>query len=636
MCGIAGVVSVDPSETSLSRLKAMTDALAHRGPDGEGHWTGQEGRVGLGHRRLAVIDLSETGRQPMHYGEGRYTIVFNGEIYNYIELRDALRSRGYRFQSTSDTEVLLAMYDWKKAECLDFLDGMFAFAIYDAADRCLFCARDRFGEKPFYYTYQPGKSFCFGSEMKALWAGGQAKTVNQRMLFNYLAYGLVQNVNDREETFYEGISSLENSHYIWLDTTTLRLEKRKYWDLAINERGAPKGGAGALPSNILEEFRHRLSASVGRRLRADVSVGSSLSGGLDSSVIVCLAAPWLQERGKQMQTFSARFPGFARDEGAYMQMTVDQAKVDPVYVYPIGADLPDKVREILYYQEEPFGSASVLAQYDVMRAAGGQGVTVLLDGQGADEILGGYDRYIPVHIRNLLARNVRQGFGDAGNYLRGQTDNHVNFGLIRRLGNIICNDFPSLSRSFRKGRVGVNQLWAPLFSKSYFEEYKGVSYFPDGTFDWRLQGLDQSLYYDTCYDGLSELLRYADRNAMAHSREVRLPFLDHELVAFLFGLPEDYKIHQGWSKYLLRKAFEDVLPPAIAWRRDKVGYEAPQREWMAHQRVEEAVREAARLLEGQGIIDQGWLDRQKQNGQNAKKGAGNKNWQILLSAGLFG
>lgn len=627
MCGIAGIVSADPAGISLSRLKGMTDALVHRGPDGEGHWTDVEGTVALGHRRLAVIDLTDAAAQPMHYGEGRYTITYNGEIYNYLELKEVLQAKGYRFRSGSDTEVLMAMYDWKKEACLDFLDGMFAFALYDSREKMLFCARDRFGEKPFYYTYEPGVRFRFGSEMKALWAGGQPKAVNHALLYNYLAYGLLQNVNDRSETFYQDIFSLENSHYIRLDTKTLHFEKKKYWDIDPVPAKATEEAA-------MEEFRELLKGSVNRRLRSDVPVGSSLSGGLDSSLIVCLAGEWLRERGVRMRTFSARFPGFARDEGAYMQMAAERAQADPVYVYPTGADLRSKIKEVYYYQEEPFGSASILAQYEVMRASKEQGVTVLLDGQGADEVLGGYSHYYPPYIRELLARGWGAGLSAAADYLRKQTDNDVNRGLIRKTGRIISNDFPSLLRSFKTGRIAVNQTFIPLFNEDYYRAYHRLCYLPGPAFDGRTEGLGAMLYYDAYQGGLSELLRYADRNAMAHSREIRLPFLDRGLVRFLFSLPPDFKIRQGWSKYIMRKAFEPILPPEIAWRRDKIGYEPPQGEWMSHPEVREGAREAARFLVGQGILHKGCLDRKPAAG--GVYPGGRQDWVFLMAAGLFG
>ncbi len=213
MCGIAGIITANKNELSRERLKVMTDIIAHRGPDGEGQWISEDGKVGFGHRRLSIIDLSEAGAQPMHYLD-RYSITFNGEIYNYVELKELCVKQGYQFATQTDTEVMMALYDWKKEECLQYFDGMFSFAIYDAKEKKVFAARDRFGEKPFYYSLMPGSLFVFGSEMKALWAGGIKREVNNRMLYNYLAFKYVDNPSDYSETFFTGISRLPHSHYI--------------------------------------------------------------------------------------------------------------------------------------------------------------------------------------------------------------------------------------------------------------------------------------------------------------------------------------------------------------------------------------------------------------------------------------
>ncbi|MEO6254704.1 MAG: asparagine synthetase B, partial [Ferruginibacter sp.] len=213
MCGIAGIISVDNNDVNKQRLKKMTDIIAHRGPDGDGHWISSNGQVGLGHRRLSIIDLSHEADQPMHYLD-RYQLVFNGEIYNYLELKETLQKQGYTFTTASDTEVLLALYDRDKEDCLQWIDGMFAFVIYDEKQNEIFAARDRFGEKPFFYNYIPGKHFLFGSEMKCLWGAGVEKKVNNRMLYNYLTWNYLDNPNDLSETFYENCTRLPHSHYI--------------------------------------------------------------------------------------------------------------------------------------------------------------------------------------------------------------------------------------------------------------------------------------------------------------------------------------------------------------------------------------------------------------------------------------
>jgi len=266
MCGIAGIISRDPNEVTVERLKKMTDIIRHRGPDGEGEWISENGNVALGHRRLSIIDLSHLASQPMHYLE-RYTIVFNGEIYNYIELKKILLQQGYTFKSESDTEVLMALYDRDKESCLRLLDGMFSFVIYDKERNEIFAARDRFGEKPFFYSYEPGKDFLFGSEMKCLWAAGMDKKVNNQMLFLYLEHGELQHRQDPSKTFYNNCFSLLHSHYLKLSIGNTKLSIKKYYEIdyrnidhAITEEVA------------VETFRELFYTSVSRRLRSDVTV----------------------------------------------------------------------------------------------------------------------------------------------------------------------------------------------------------------------------------------------------------------------------------------------------------------------------------------------------------------------------
>jgi len=230
MCGIAGIIATDSREVSVDRVKRMTDVLSHRGPDGEGQWVSSEGNVGLGHRRLSIIDLSVAGSQPMHY-VNRYVISFNGEIYNYLELREQCVGKGYTFNTQTDTEVLMALYDWKGTEFLDMLDGMFSFALYDQQEKKLFVARDRFGEKPFYYLHIPGKCFLFASEMKALWAADVKREINNEMLFNYLQFGYITNPNDKAETFFQDIKQLPQAHFIEVDVTKVSFSIKKYWDI---------------------------------------------------------------------------------------------------------------------------------------------------------------------------------------------------------------------------------------------------------------------------------------------------------------------------------------------------------------------------------------------------------------------
>ena len=400
MCGIAGIISADSAEINNDSLKRMTDALAHRGPDGDGHWISTNNKVGLGHRRLSIIDLSNEADQPMHY-MNRYSIVFNGEIYNYIELRSTLLKNGYSFSTSSDTEVLIAYYDWKKKDCLKDLDGMFAFAIYDNKENKLFCARDRFGEKPFYYHYKKDKGFYFASEMKALWAFGVEKQVNESFIYNYISNGNIVDPLQPTHTFYKNIVNLQPASYLEVDINNLQVEINKYWDIDIGHRSELKS-----LDDIQSQFYALLEESINRRLRSDVPVGSSLSGGLDSSLIVCMINK-LNDGKINQNTFSARFPDFKKDEGKYMDMVINKTNVSPHFVFPDPAGFIYNIEKLFYHQEEPFGSASIYAQYCVMQLAKEKNVTVLLDGQGADEILAGYHAYFPVYLNETRKQDKK-------------------------------------------------------------------------------------------------------------------------------------------------------------------------------------------------------------------------------------
>ena len=305
MCGIAGILS--KKNIAFSHLKKMTDALAHRGPNGEGHWANEYHTVLLGHRRLSIIDLSDKGSQPMHC-LGRYTIIHNGEIYNYIEIREFLITKGYHFYSKTDTEIIAAAFDFWGKRCLQHFDGMFAFAIWDNKEQQLFCARDRFGEKPFYY-YEDDEHFVFASEMKALWAMGIEKVVSKKMMLNYLTLGQVQNPSDKEVTYYENIYALAPSHYLLFELLPFKYKLNQYWKLNKESK------IDCSVKDAIEKIDFLLGSSIQKKLRSDVAIGTSLSGGLDSSTI----AAYLASKKINLTTFSATFPSFEKDESPFIQ-----------------------------------------------------------------------------------------------------------------------------------------------------------------------------------------------------------------------------------------------------------------------------------------------------------------------------
>lgn len=565
MCGIAGILSLNKNTTTLQNIKKMTDSIVHRGPDGEGHWIDSEQIVALGHRRLSILDLSEAGAQPMHYLD-RYCIVFNGEIYNYLEIREQLLKKGYHFRSNSDTEVLMALFDSKRAACLDDLDGMFAFAIWDKQEQTLFCARDRFGEKPFYYKHTANSEFIFASEMKALWSIGVPKETNNRMLFNYWFFDYLYNPANLAETFYQNIFSLEPAHYIILDKNVKIIAHKKYWDIDYTRQDD-----SISLETAKETFKDLFYTSIQRRLRSDVPVGSSLSGGLDSSSIVC-ALNQIKEKDTIQKTFSARFPSFLKDESKFIDIVLKNTSAEGFSCYPSAEGMNEVIDKVIYHQEEPFGSLSILAQYDVMKLAKEHNTVVLLDGQGADEILCGYHGLVDSFFFELKQKDKKQYDDQIKMYRNVHQHNKIN-SVSRRFRNKLIKDYLT-SKQIDKLlgiRTYISEKFDASVKKDFFESYRKEQF----SKNYKADSLNEMLYQTTMCGSLQELLRYADRNSMAHAREMRLPFLSHELVEFVFRMPATFKVNQGYTKYLLRTSMASILPEEITWRKDKIGFETP-------------------------------------------------------------
>jgi asparagine synthase (glutamine-hydrolysing) len=623
MCGIAGLISIDPEKINNRRLKDMTDCIAHRGPDGEGHWISENGKVGLGHRRLSIIDLSHEADQPMHY-MGRYSIVFNGEIYNYIEIRDTLLQQGYKFQTQSDTEVLMALYDRDKENCLQLLDGMFSFVIYDNKENSVFCARDRFGEKPFFYSYEKGKHFYFGSEMKCLWSGGIPKEVNNRMLFNYLSFGYLENPQDLSETFYSNCTRLEHSHYLTINLSTLEISIHKYYDIDWQHIEH-----SITVSQAKEKFHELFYTSIKRRLRSDVTVGSSLSGGLDSSLVVCVIDELKKGSDQLQNTFSAVFPGYKKDERKFMDYVIAKTNVDPHFVTPNEQGLLNDIDKLSWHQEEPYGSASIYAQFCVMRTALENNVTVLLDGQGADEILAGYHTYYNSYFNELKNSAPLEYKSQYSHYLKLHSSNSINGITTKSLGDRVRDISPQLVKPIKRLKNDFVQFKNPFFHSDFYAAYKKETFVTPGA---NFSTLNESLYSSTFKSGLQQLLRYADRNSMAHSREVRLPFLYHELIEFLFTLPSTFKINEGWTKWIMRETF-DILPKEIGWRTDKIGYEPPQKNWLDNELIQTKVNQTKSNLIQKGILSSKSSSLEFSN-QEAYHGD-NKNWKLLMADTIF-
>lgn len=628
MCGIAGILVAHPAIIRHGQLHAMQDALAHRGPDEAGSWVHPNKTLHLLHRRLRILDLSDQAAQPLHYLH--YTLVFNGEIYNYTELKTILALHGYSFYSTGDTEVIAAAYDYWGLAFLHQLEGMFAFALYDNQQKKLLIARDRMGEKPLYFFARyalAGKleQLLFASEIKSLLAGGIPAVPNPSMLLNYLSLGYVQNPVVKTDTFYKEILNLPPGYLLDIDTAALRFTMKRWYE-PFKSIGHLAKADWQNEEAVTEKFYNLLLQSVRRQLRSDVSVGTSLSGGIDSSSIVALIDALKKQHtptgGWANVCFSAVFPGFAQDESAWSEKVADQFGIKRYTVTPDLENLPNDLEQMFFYQDEPVESSSVLSQYQVYKAAKDMEIQVLLDGQGADEILAGYKKYSHWYLQQLLRQNHKA--------MQVEKSLLQQNGMLQKWGwqNYLAAYLPWQTAQALQQKTRREQDAAPL-QKEWMNQHRDPATF----FKCEVRQLEDILYFNTFNFGLEALLRYADRNSMAHSREVRLPFLNHELVAFVFSLPAHFKIRQGFGKWILRKAMEKLLPQEIAWRKGKVGFEPPQKQWMQDSRIHEKIMDARSLLIHKGILDAGYGN-QPVNDAGAHA-SGNYDWRILCAAHLL-
>ena len=580
----------------------MTQSLAHRGPDGEGYVlfaqserekplpifgplgasVGTEGpglhthRAGLGHRRLAIIDLTPLGHQPMGSEDGRFWITYNGEVYNAPELRQVLQDLGHRFKSSTDTEVVLESYRrWGRA-CLDRFNGMFAFAVWDQRERTLFCVRDRFGIKPFYYRQDAGR-FLFASEIKALLQDGTfQRRPNEGIILDYLSLGRLDHTTD---TFFHNIQQLAPGECLWVYQRGQQgrpsVHCERWWTLGEAPAAVSRDHAVVRTRQLIED-------SVRLELRADVPVGSCLSGGLDSSTIVCLMSRLLADQaarepapaghGVRPQTFSACHEDPRFDERRFIQAVLDWTGAVNHAVFPNPAQLFESLPDVLWHQEEPFSGTSILAQWAVMRAASEAGIKVLLDGQGGDEVLLGY----PGYMGSLLADYVRKGRW-ARAAIEWSAWRRVHGGLHPTLwAGLVRGILPERSVRWLRSRVLDDGAWLDrtFVRRNSSRDAAG------GHRSSRAGSVLDAHVVRALTQDLPALLHYEDRNSMAFSIEARVPFLDHRLVEWLLHLPPEWKIAEGITKRILREAMEGVLPEEVRRRTDKMGFVTPEDEWL--------------------------------------------------------
>lgn len=593
MCGIAGII--DSEGVIPTYLQNMSQILKHRGPDDEGFsiHNNQEStvfykgnntiselshlphisqaqkntnfQVGLLHRRLSILDLSSAGHQPMEYNNKELTIVFNGEIYNYKEIKSELSHKGFKFNSDSDTEVILAAYHNWGEDCVNHFVGMWAFAIYNAKNKKMFLSRDRFGIKPLYYFLNKTK-FAFSSEIKALFAIEDIKPqANMNSVYEYISFGAT---SDPSANLFNDIHVLKPAHNLIIDTTSLNFKTYCYYNLKdkVNNYLLPH------ENDIQNTFTKCLETSINLHLRADVPIGSTLSGGLDSSTLVALSANKME--GKLFKTFTAAYSEKEIDESDFAKKAISSFNnIDAHFIFPTAKSYWEDIDKLIWHQDLPINSTSMFAQWEVMKLANQQNIKVLLDGQGADEILGGYYNFAGIFLIEKLKHFQFASFSNEKNELQQKFSPNIN-NTIGKAGYYFLPEF--LQKNIRaKKRVGMGAI-----SSNYQSHIANLHVPARGGKSFKEQSLLSVQY------GLQDLLRYEDRNSMAFSIESRVPFLDHRLVEFSIALNNDWKIKNGWTKYILRKTAEPILNKEVVWRKYKMGFLTPQKLWKSQSNMQ--------------------------------------------------
>jgi asparagine synthase (glutamine-hydrolysing) len=559
MCGIAALVGLEGRKVDAAALDRMASSLQHRGPDDKGVYI--KGSIGFGFRRLSILDLSPSGHQPKVSHDGKKILVFNGEIYNYIELREELRALGHQFESTGDTEVLLAAYsEWGK-DCLSKLNGMWAFLIYDITEGKIFGSRDRFGVKPLY-RYSSSDLMLFGSEIKAILHSGYYKT---EINFEVAARFLIEGELDVDNmTFYKGIEQIPagSAFELHLDG---RYNTWFYWSLDDIKPDEP--------AHPCETFKQLFDDAVRLRMRSDVPVGVCLSGGLDSTSILCSMSRLKTDSSSPLEAFS--FISKDYDESKYIADTIQLTGAHLNRLEVNTAVLVNKLEKVLWYHDEPVHSMTALVGFELMGLAAQAGVKVILNGQGADETIAGYHSFFGAHWGGMLRK---------GKFLPAWSE-------IKEHSSILGSDrymlFISSVLSVLCDRVSKASLYRKAAAYKYRKTLNRTSWFTPEFFSYlkverapRILALEDALKVSIQRHPLPLFLRIEDRNSMAHSVEARLPFLDYRLVTFLFALSAEWKMRGPWNKYILRHSMAGMIPESVRTRSDKMGFPVPSKQWM--------------------------------------------------------
>lgn len=569
MCGIAGGWWSD-SKDVYSRLSKALKKMSDRGPDDSGCeiYSLENSVIGFGHSRLSIIDLSSAGHQPMYSRGGKFVIIFNGEIYNYLELRSDLIAIGYDFHTNSDTEVLLtAWIEWGES-CLTRLMGMFSFAIYNRENSTLTCVRDAFGIKPLFYTITDNE-FLFASELPAiLELTSTAPSLNLQRAYDYLVYG---DYDTKSETFINGIGQLEPGHSITYNLSNKTLKNPvKWWSPSVEQTSTLNFNQAA------EELRAKFLQSVRYHLRSDVPLGTALSGGIDSSAVVCAIRHI--EPNVPIHTFSFLAKGSPVSEEMWVNLVNQHVGAISHKVHVTSDELAKDLDDMILAQGEPFGSTSIYAQYRVFQLAKANGVKVTLDGQGADELLAGYRGYPGKRIRSLLeGGNILGALKFLGNWSKWP-DRPLSIGIKAALAEFTTGEVYQILRELNGEQSSPNWLNLEFLRDSGVKiGYPRIEIqeYPKG------RRLMAELNLSSSRNGLPGLLRHADRNSMRFSVESRVPFLTTDLASFLFSLPENYLISdKGETKSIFRAAMRGIVPDVILDRRDKIGFATPEQDWL--------------------------------------------------------
>lgn len=555
MCGLAGIFCSEGLAAScIEWVNRMNEIQAHRGPDDVGVY--QDNFCIMGHRRLAIIDLSADGHQPFQSDDGRFQLVYNGEIYNYIELRDELKLLGWQFRTQTDTEVLLKAYLQYGKQCLSKFNGMFAFAIYDTESRRVFLARDRVGIKPLYYSII-NSTLYFASEIKALLSLPILKpSVNYQSLFDYLIFN---RTDVYDETFFSEIKRIPKGCYAYMCCDGLSI--RNWWN---PEDFLQKSDEAIDFTGIKNKISDLLISAVKLRMRSDVPVGSCLSGGLDSSILIGILFE-KEPVADGYPTFTAAFKDHQLDETRYIDVLNQRYHFTNFRTYPTAESVYSSLSEFVYANDEPTTNPSFFSQYAVMQIAKENHITVLLDGQGGDENFAGYQYFHGFNMYGLLKRRKMLAFGlELLKSLLRKQDRSAYQTLMFQLSpdrlkkQLLLKTIPYVRPEFFYDFIDTSRIYNEFF---------------------KVESLNHSLVRHFQYK-LEHLLRMEDRNSMAFSLEARVPYLDYRLIEYLLGIPGELKIKGGETKYLQKMALGAYTVPEILNRTDKIGFGTPGDEWM--------------------------------------------------------